>query len=325
MTNRRDFIKNMSLITAGGVLAGVTGTSCSGGTATATAAAPKGNKVLGLQIYSLQQELYNDLPKRMAELKEMGYVKLELSGYSAGKVGDVDMMEFKKMAEDAGLKLVSSHVSPSIEGQQMFAPFSYDDVPKLKEDWKFKTEEHQKLGCKFMIIPMFLPIMSMKTSDEVKQMSDYFNQLAEINKQAGITFAYHNHNWEFNRVTTPGEQAGRNPFAPSGQQIQDLMIEYTDPALVSFELDVYWTVRGGNDPLEYLKKHANRIKALHIKDTAVLGQSGLLNFENIFNQMYANGIEDFFVELESVQALNITQFEGVKGCADFLQNASFVK
>ncbi|MDH6358226.1 sugar phosphate isomerase/epimerase [Parabacteroides sp. PF5-9] len=324
MSNRRDFLKNISLATAGGLLAGKAGIANASDAVTAASPVATANKALGLQIYSLQQELYDNLPQRMKELKEMGYVNFELAGYSKGKIGQVDFMEFKKMADDNGIKIVSSHVSPSIEGQQMFAPFSYDDVPKLKEDWKFKTEEHQKLGCKFMIIPMFMPIMSMKTSDEVKQMCDYFNQLGEINKQAGIIFAYHNHNWEFNRVSVPGEQPSRNPFAPTGKQIEDLMIEYTDPALVSFELDVYWTVRGSNDPLEYLKKHANRIKALHIKDTAVLGQSGLLNFENIFNQMYANGVKDFFVELEAMPD-GRSQLAGVKDCAAFLQKASFVK
>lgn len=322
MSNRRDFLKNVSLLTAGGLLAGKAGVA----NASNVSAAPiaTANKTLGLQIYSLQKELYDDLPKRMKELKDMGYAKFELAGYSKGKIGDVDMMEFKKIADDNGIKIVSSHVSPSIEGQQMFAPFSYDDVPKLKEDWKLKTEDHLKLGCKYMIIPMFMPILSMKTSDEVKRMSDYFNQLGEISKQAGVIFAYHNHNWEFNRVSVPGEQPSRNPFAPTGKQIEDLMIEYTDPSLVSFELDVYWTVRGSNDPLEYMKKHADRIKALHIKDTAVLGQSGLLNFPNIFNQMYANGIQDFFVELEGMPD-GRTQLAGVKDCAAFLQNASFVK
>jgi len=322
MSNRRDFIKNASLLTAGGLLAGKAGIA----NATTNAKAPvsTAHKELGLQIYSLQKELYDNLPHRMKQLKEMGYINLELAGFSNGKISDVDMMEFKKVADDNGLKIVSSHVSPSIEGQQMFAPFSYDDVPKLKEDWKLKTEDHLKLGCKFMIIPMFIPILSMKTSDEVKQMSDYVNELGEISKQAWIIYAYHNHHWEFNRVSVPGEQPGRNPFAPTGQQIEDLMIEYTDPSLVNFELDVYWTVRGGNDPLEYLKKHSKRIVALHIKDTAVLGQSGLLNFENIFNQMYANGVHDYYVELEGMPDKR-TQFEGIKDCATYLQKASFVK
>ena len=56
--------------------------------------------------------------------------------------------------------------------------------------------------------------------------------------------------------------------------------------------DVYWTVMGQNDPVEYMQKHPDRIKVLHIKDRAVFGQSGMMNFEMIFKQMYANGIKD---------------------------------
>jgi len=97
----------------------------------------------------------------------------------------------------------------------------------------------------------------------------------------------------------------------------------TDPSLVFFEMDVYWTVMGQNDPIEYLKKYPNRIKVLHIKDRSVLGQSGMMNFEQIFKQAYANGIKEYFVELEGMKAG--TQFEGVKGCADYLLGASFVK
>ena len=81
---------------------------------------------------------------------------------------------------------------------------------------------------------------------------------------------------------------------------------------------------GQNDPVEYMQKHKDRIKVLHIKDRAVLGQSGMMNFEMIFKQMYANGIADYFVELEKMPD-GRTQFEGVKGCADYLLNASFVK
>lgn len=70
-----------------------------------------------------------------------------------------------------------------------------------------------------------------------------------------------------------------------GDQIYDLMLKDTDPSKVYFEMDVYWTVMGQNDPVEYMQKHPDRIKVLHIKDRAVFGQSGMMNFEMIFKQM----------------------------------------
>jgi sugar phosphate isomerase/epimerase len=80
---------------------------------------------------------------------------------------------------------------------------------------------------------------------------------------------------------------------------------------------------GLQDPVAYMKKYPDRIRILHIKDVAVLGESGMMNFQKIFEVAYANNISDFFVELENYRGG--TQFEGVKGCADYLLNAPFVK
>ena len=89
-------------------------------------------------------------------------------------------------------------------------------------------------------------------------------------------------------------------------------------------MDVYWTVMGQNDPLEYFAKYPDRFPVLHIKDRSILGQSGMMNFENIFTKAYGNGLDEFYVELESIRE-GVTQFEGVKECFDYLNNAKFVK
>ena len=118
---------------------------------------------------------------------------------------------------------------------------------------------------------------------------------------------------------------GRAGFGrqPEGVKIvYDGMMEATDPSLVVFENDVYWTVMGQQDPVAYMKKYANRIRLLHIKDVAVLGESGMMNFQKIFETAYTNGITEFIVELESYSG---KQFDGVKGCADYLRKAKFVK
>jgi len=325
MSNRRDFLKNASLLTAGGLLAGTAGAVNAANSEPAPVVSAK--KELGLQIYSLQKELYDDVPKRMKELKNMGYVNLELAGYGDGKISGVDMMEFKKMAEDAGLKIVSSHVNPAIEGVPFLMEYKRDIFSQVSDFWKKAATDHAKIGCKYLVQPM-MPMC--RTYDEALMVCDFFNEAGRISKEGGLIFGYHNHHGEFlQRLIKPGEEKkSLNPimdlFMPQGDQVEDIFIANTDPSLVCFELDVYWTVRGGNDPLEYLVKHPNRIKALHIKDKAILGQSGLLNFENIFNQMYKNGIQDFFVELEAMPD-GRSQFEGVKDCAAYLQGASFVK
>lgn len=314
-------------MTAGGLLAGKASAAMVAPNAEA-APMPNASKSFGLQIYSLQQELYNDLPARLKEVKAMGYEKLELAGYGKGKIGKVDMMEFKKMAEDAGLKIVSSHVNPSVEGVPFVREYTKELTPKIMEYWKATAADHAKLGCKYLIQPM---MPSIENHDDAKLVCDVFNQAADVIKAEGIAtgFGYHNHNMEFNRVATEEQKAKLkgNPFAAFmkvGDQIYDLMLRDTDPAKVYFEMDVYWTVMGQNDPVEYLQKHANRIKVLHIKDRAVFGQSGMMNFEMIFKQMYANGIQDYFVELEKMPD-GRTQFAGVKDCAAYLEKAPFVK
>lgn len=314
-------------MTAGGLLAGKASAAMVAPNAEA-APMPNASKSFGLQIYSLQQELYNDLPARLKEVKAMGYEKLELAGYGKGKIGKVDMMEFKKMAEDAGLKIVSSHVNPSVEGVPFVREYTKELTPKIMEYWKATAADHAKLGCKYLIQPM---MPSIENHDDAKLVCDVFNQAADVIKAEGIAtgFGYHNHNMEFNRVATEEQKAKLkgNPFAAFmkvGDQIYDLMLRDTDPSKVYFEMDVYWTVMGQNDPVEYLQKHADRIKVLHIKDRAVFGQSGMMNFEMIFKQMYANGIQDYFVELEKMPD-GRTQFAGVKDCAAYLENAPFVK
>ncbi|MDR1403375.1 MAG: sugar phosphate isomerase/epimerase [Tannerellaceae bacterium] len=320
MSNRRDFLKNASLLTASGLLAGNAGTMNAANAGAAPVVSAK--KKLGLQIYSLQKELYDNVPKRMKELKEMGYINLELAGYNKGKITDVDMMEFKKMAEDAGLKIVSSHVNPTIEGIPFLMEYKRDIFSQVSDYWKQTVADHIKLGCKFLVQPM-MPMC--RTYDEALMVCEFFNEAGKICNEAGLIYGYHNHHMEFQRLIKPGdENKNQNPWIPIGDQIQDIFIANTDPSLVCFELDVYWAVRGGNDPLEYLKKHPDRIKAVHIKDTAILGQSGLLNFENIFKQMYKNSIQDYFVELEQMPD-GRTQFEGVKDCAAYLEKASFVQ
>ena len=292
MSNRRDFLKNISLFAAGGLLAGKAGSVNAENAALGVVDEVHASKEIGLQIYSLSQELYKgDVAANLRKVKDMGYSKLELAGYGKGAIGGVPMMDFKKMAEDAGLKIISSHVNPvdasiSDPFKAMIFKYSKEVTPKIME---------------------------------------------YVIKAEGIAtgFGYHNHNMEFNRVATKEQQekVKGNPFAAFikvGDQIYDLMLKDTDPSKVYFEMDVYWTVMGQNDPVEYMQKHPDRIKVLHIKDRAVFGQSGMMNFEMIFKQMYANGIKDYFVELEQMPD-GRTQFAGVKDCADYLIKAPFVK
>lgn len=319
MTDRRNFIKSMSLLTLGGVMAGKTNQA----TASILPEAQQvTSKKVGLQIYSLGRELYEDVPGGLKKVGEMGYSSIELAGYRDSKIGGIEMNEFKKMADDAGLRIISTHVNPPVR------EYTSANKGEIADFWKKAADDHAKIGVTYLIQP---GQPSTRSVEEVAIVSEVFNEAGQIAKAAGLSFGYHNHEMEFARVVPGGTEMkfGRMGFGfgkkqPEGLEIvYDGLIQRTDPSLVFFEMDVYWTVMGQQDPVAYMQKYPDRIKVLHIKDKAILGQSGMMNFENIFKQAYANGIKDYFVELEGIGEGK--QFSGVKGCIDYLLNAPFVK
>jgi len=283
-------------------------------------------KIIGLQLYSLlvgkKPEFTDDVPGGLKRVAQMGYSTLELAGYSSdGKIGAVPMKDFKKYADDAGLKIISSHLNPPPR------EYTKDNLESIKDFWKKAAEQHAAIGCKYMIQP---GQPATRSTEEVAFVGEVFNEAGKIAKAAGLIYGYHNHSGEYASVVPGGTapitdvREGFGRKLPEGIKIiYDGMLEATDPSLVVFENDVYWTVMGQHDPVAYMKKYPNRIRLLHIKDVEVLGESGMMNFQKIFETAYANGINEFIVELETYNGG--TQFQGVKGCIDYLLNASFVK
>ncbi len=315
MVNRRNFLKNASLLTVGGILTSQTG--CNSANRSEVAKQPT-SKTIGLQIYSLGRELFEDVHGGLKKIKEMGYSTIELAGYNDGKIGNIEMTEFKKMSDDAGLTITSTHVNPPVR------EYTPDNRQQIADFWKKASDDHAKIGVTYLIQP---GQPSTRNIEEVSFVAEIFNEAGQIAKKSGLQFGYHNHEMEFARVIAGGEQMifGRHGFKreQNPEIIYDLLLNNTDPSLVLFELDVYWTVMGQQDPVAYMKKYPTRIQLLHIKDKDVLGQSGMMNFEMIFKQAYTNNMKGYFVELEGIQSG--TQFEGVKECADYLLNADFVK
>ena len=311
--DKRDFLKRVGLLTAGGMVAG----SMSPVSASSMVGSLAAKKQVGLQIYSVMRELNADVPAGLKKIADIGYTNIELAGYGNRKMGEYSVEDYRKLADDAGLKITSSHVNPPTR------QITKDKLDEIADFWKQTVEDHVKFGCKTLVQPM---MPQMETHDDVAIACESFNKAGEIAKAAGIKFGYHNHNMEFARIVKPEDKdKPQNPFRPIGDIKYDLMLNGTDPSLVFFEMDVYWTVMGQADPLEYFAKYAGRFPVLHIKDRKVLGQSGMMNFENIFTKAYQNGLEGYYVELEGLNEGDKTQFQGVKECFDYLNKASFVK
>lgn len=313
METKREFLKKMGLITAGMLTAGVTAPAFAS-KKPVNPAAPA--KQIGLQIYSLGRELTEDVPNGLKKIRQIGYSTIELAGYRERKMGNYSPAEYRKLAEDSGLKITGSHVNPPVR------KITRENLNDVTEFWKIATEDHVKFGCKTLVQPM---MPQLDNHDDVAILCEAFNKAGEIAKASGIRWGYHNHHMEFQRVVKEEDKNKRSsPWMPVGDVIYDLMLNGTDPKLVFFEMDVYWTVMGQNDPLEYFEKYAGRFPVLHIKDRSVLGRSGMMNFENIFNAAYKNGLDEFYIELENIRD-GMTQFEGVRLCFDYLNQAPFVK
>ncbi len=310
METKRAFLKKLGLLTVGGMVGGAIKPVAASETKNSLFA-PK--KSIGLQLYSLGKELTDDVPNGLKKVVKIGYSSAEMAGYRDGKMYGYEMSEFKKLADDAGLKLTGTHVNPSTR------QYTKQNMGEIADFWKKAVEDHVKCGVDTIVQP---GMPTIKTMDDAALVGEVFNKAGEIAKDANIKWGYHNHSHEFERVPDPSE--GQSDKRNSGKVIYDLMLKNTDPKLVFFEMDVYWTVMGQNDPLEYFEKYAGRFPVLHIKDRSILGQSGMMNFENIFTYAYKNGLDEFYVELEHVKD-NITQFEGVKRCFDYLNKASFVR
>jgi sugar phosphate isomerase/epimerase len=309
METKRDFIKKLGLITVGGMVGGSMSPAFASETKSNLFAAKKS---IGLQTYSLGKELTEDVPNGLKKVAQIGYSTMEAAGYREGKMYGFDMAEFKNIAEGAGLKVTGSHVNPPVR------KYSKENMGEIADFWKKTVEDHLKVGVKSIVQP---GMPSIESNDDADIVCQVFNNAGEIAKSAGIKWGYHNHSGEFQKAVKEEDKGKRGV---PGDVIYDLLLNGTDPKLVFFEMDVYWTVMGQNDPLDYFEKYPGRFPILHIKDRSILGKSGMMNFENIFTKAYENGLDEFYVELEGIRQ-GMTQFEGVKQCFDYLNNAPFVK
>jgi Sugar phosphate isomerases/epimerases len=278
------------MLIAGGAIAPRILTSCEN--------APK--KYLGLQLYSLREMVGDEgIEATLKAVAKMGYNSLETAGYNNGKIYGKDPAELKKIVDDLGMKLTSAHLSRNLTG----------DKDADMAWWNQAVDAHSAAGMKYMIVPMSPLDGEGATLDNVKRYCDYFNEIALVTAGASIQFGYHNHAFEFkNKI--------------DDVPVYDLMLQNTSPRHVIFQLDVYWVKKGGYEPVDYMKKYADRIKVLHIKDEKAIGVHNVVDFKAIYDQAYINGIKDWYVEVEAYDG---TPQEDVKKSADYLLAADFVK
>jgi len=258
-------------------------------------------KEIGLQIYSVRNELKEDLEGTLKQIAKIGYKWLELANYNDGKFYDKSPGEFKKLIDDLGMKIISSHTGVEIKGVDM------SNVEKL-------ADAHAELGLKYVIKPWLVEERRV-SADSYEKVAEELNKIGEVMKSRGLKFGYHNHDFEFENVEN------HIPF--------DILLSETDKELVTFEIDLYWIKKGGKDAIEYFKKYPGRFELYHIKDMDNTEEgyftevgTGIINFVELFAHKNLAGMKYFFVEQDNFR--NYSPLESVKISFDYLNNCDFI-
>jgi sugar phosphate isomerase/epimerase len=248
------------------------------------------NKV-GVQLYTVRDEMKKDFAGTIAKVAAIGYKEVEFAGYFDHKPAEV-----RAIVDKNGLSAPSCHVS-------------YDTVENHLPE---TIEAAHTIGHTFIVCP-WVEEKLRKSPDGWKQVAATFNKVGEVTSKAGIQFAYHNHTFEFAPDANLG---GKFPY--------DFLLENTDPKLVKMEMDLCWISVTGQDPVAYFGKYPGRFPLVHVKDVKQIPKvtpgksdeflnsdfeksvmtavgSGVIDWKRIFAHADEAGIQHFFVEHDAPQ------------------------
>jgi sugar phosphate isomerase/epimerase len=271
-TNRRDFLKTSAILAAGATL-------------------PidfnflKSKYQIGLQLWSVRDAMDKDAMGTLKAIAKQGYNYVEGFGLSNGKWFGMTAKEFKKALNDVGLSMPTSHI--------MVTSKSYDKATKmLNDEFKKNVDSAIEAGQKYFVVPYMAD--EDRNYETVMLLTEAFNKAGEYCKAKGLRFGYHNHDFEFKKFN-------------DGQIMYDVMIQNTDPKLVTFEMDMNWVGAASYNPIDWIKRYPGRYELAHVKDIKKWGQAGSaivgtgeMDFKSILspaNQKTA-GLKYLIVELE---------------------------
>ncbi len=256
---------------------------------------------VGLQTYSLRNQIAKDGAKAFDYIKDQGFKEVEI-----GLENHYGMTreELKETLKKHGLKAIAAH-----GGQE----YLLNQTDKAVEEANF-------FGIKYVGVA-WAPHTAPLDEAQTLKIAEEFNTIGKKLKAKGIQFFYHNHGFEF------------QPYK-DGETLFDLLMQKTDPKFVQFEMDVLWTVHPGQDPVKLLKKYPNRWALMHLKDMAkgtegnLTGQadvncdvalgSGVVDYPAVLKAAQQVGIKHYFIEDESDHVL-----EQIPQSLKYLQSIKF--
>jgi sugar phosphate isomerase/epimerase len=230
---------------------------------------------ISIQLYTLRDQLAIDLEGTLATLAEIGYTRVEHAGFVGRTVA-----EFKAALDAAGLRATSGHVQ---------IPQPFDPTA-----WSASLADANVLGSRYIVHPFFG--IDFATGEVVRTTAPWrafardLNRAGRMARDAGLKLGYHNHNWEFFRLTD-------NP----SRTAYDVLTDTTDPDLVHLELDLFWAIRGARDPVDLIRQNKGRVLQYHVKDLNQAGSfadpgQGLIDFARIFRHSDEAGVREYIVE-----------------------------
>lgn len=278
---RRDFLKNSTLALAGSALL-----------TDSALAAKKQKYAVGVQLYSVREDMTKNPLETLKKVAEMGYKNVEHANYVNEKFYGWTAKEFRKILDDLGLKMPSGHT--------VFGKPHWDETKKDFTDvWKKLVEDAAICGQKYVISP-WLDMAYRKDFDQLKRFMEVFNKNGEYCKAAGMKFGYHNHDFEFS-------------LKLSSVKVYDIMLQNTDPNLVAQQLDIGNMYGGGGRAVELLQQYPGRFELMHVKDeiksekehggweSAILGV-GVIGVKDVIDLgKKSGGTTQFIIEQESYQ------------------------
>lgn len=256
-------------------------------------------KPIGLEMYTVRELFAKDQPGTLKRVAEAGYGEVEVAGFLSPN-------------------LSTEKLKASLKDANLIAPSAYFGMPKTADDWKKSTDYAHALNLKYMVTGNTDRI----DADGWKRLAALFNDCGKLSKAAGTQFCYHNHMREFEQL---GDTTG-----------YEILLTQCDPKLVKMEMDVFWMVYGGQDPLAYFKRYPGRYLLLHIKDIkngvegsktefpaekgpnpfASVGQ-GRIDWKAIFAHAHQAGAQHIFVEQDRC---DVPPLEAIKASCDYLKN-----
>jgi sugar phosphate isomerase/epimerase len=234
---------------------------------------------ISIQLYTMRELMDADLEAVFAGLAALGYRRVEQAGLH-GRTAP----EFRRLLDKYALRASSGHQSI---------------YPYHASRWRESIETAVILGQQYMVEPLPAFVASGLVTPIVPPSlvwGDYAQQLNKAAEQAsyyGIKVGYHNHNPEFLPLPDDPSRTG-----------YDILLAETDPDLVHFELDLYWSWAGEKDPVELLQEHPGRFRQFHVKDMDANGGitapgTGVIDFARIFKAAADLGIGEYTIEQDN--------------------------